>query len=308
MIDRYRNYRPERPVPTPRKKSRRGLYIFVAIILISVGGKAIIGRNADKEDSAPQPAKKSQAAESPKADPIKTTAWHELSQQMNTIIEENSAFDISVAVIDINNNTKANYGIQESFAGASTTKVLTAVAFLQDVEAKRHTLTESLSGATAETHINRMINVSDNNSWAVLNQAVTSQGLESFARSIGITSYRYNGNTVTTTDMALLLQKLYKGQLLNREHTKLLYEAMQNTNNETMIPVVTPKGAQLYHKYGQLEDRLHDVAIIDYKERPISLAIYTKGGAADGSNYGARAALVQKLAEAVVTNIYSSSD
>src|SRR5690606_3435621 len=107
-------------------------------------------------------------------------------------------------------------------------------------------------------------NVSDNNSWAVLNQAVTSQGLESFARSIGITSYRYNGNTVTTTDMALLLQKLYKGQLLNREHTKLLYEAMQNTNNETMIPVVTPKGAQLYHKYGQLEDRLHDVAIIDY--------------------------------------------
>jgi len=112
---------------------------------------------------------------------------------------------------------------------------------------------------------------------------------------------------MTSSDQALLLSKLYKQELLNESNTRLLLSFMQNTNNEDMIPVVKPNGSTLYHKYGQLDDRLHDSAIVVYKNRPIVLVIYTKGGASDGSNYASRTKLIQSIAQSVFTTIYSES-
>ena len=149
-----------------------------------------------------------------------------------------------------------------------------------------------------------MINRSDNNSWAVLNSAVGHARLDSYAQANGIGSYKYIGNLMTASDQAQLLSKLYNRQLLNEEHTKLLLSFMQNTNNEEMIPKVTP-GGTLYHKYGQLEDRLHDSAILNYKDRPLVLVIYTKGSG-DGNVYSERITLIQNIAQTIFDTIYSS--
>lgn len=80
---------------------------------------------------------------------------------------------------------------------------------------------------------------------------------------------------------------------------------MQNTNNEDLIPRVKPSGATLYHKYGQLEGRLHDAAIIDYEGRPIVLVVYTKGdNTTDSAVLASRTKLIQDLAQVVFKNIY----
>jgi beta-lactamase class A len=107
---------------------------------------------------------------------------------------------------------------------------------------------------------------------------------------------------MTSSDQAEILSKLYQGKLLNKAHTDLLLSFMQNTNNEDMIPKVNP-GGTLYHKYGQLEDRLHDSAIINYKNRPIVLVIYTKG-LGDGNIYSSRIQLIQTIATTAFTTIY----
>jgi hypothetical protein len=62
----------------------------------------------------------------------------------------------------------------------------------------------------------------------------------------------------------------------------------------------------LYHKYGQLEDRLHDVAIVEFEGRPIVLTIYTKGGTDTTANYTFRTTLVRSLAKAVFDNVYAT--
>jgi beta-lactamase class A len=164
-----------------------------------------------------------------KADPIASTTWNDLSQQINAVIAEHGDLDISVAIIDIATNTSANYGIQDSFAGASTTKVLTAAAYLDAVENGERKLTASINGTTAKQQISNMTNQSDNNAWAALNQNLSYTTIEEYAASIGITSYKAKNNVITASDEALLLQKLYQRALLNEENTTLLLSYMQKT-------------------------------------------------------------------------------
>jgi beta-lactamase class A len=305
MIDRYRNYQPYRPAAPRRKKRRSGLSTLVVVALLVFGGKTVWGKIQSSQspkpaaNSTPKPAKKVLA------EPIPSTTWSDLNQKVNVLINQNPGLDISVAVIDISSSTKANYGIQDNFAGASTTKVLTAAAYLNAVENGSRSLTKTISGKSAKEHLRLMINKSDNNSWAALNSDLTYTKIKAFAHSLGISSYNPTKNLITASDEALLLQKLYSGNLLSDTNKKLLLSYMQNTNNEDMIPKVSPSGAKLYHKYGQLEDRLHDAAILDYKDRPLVIVIYTKGGASDGSNYTTRTKLVKDLAQTIIDTIYA---
>lgn len=306
MVDRYRNYQPRyTQLREPKKKHhKRWLLLFVIAALV-VGGKTLTSNAEPTKEDSPAPA----AAQKPKpvikADPISSTTWNDLGVKINALIAEQPKLDISVAVIDLNSNTSANYGIQDNFAGASTTKVLTAVAYLKKVEDGSRTLTQKVNGTAAQQQIKLMINQSNNDSWAALNKNLTYTALEAYAKSIGINSYKSKANTITASDEALLLKKLYKDELINAEHKALLLSYMQNTNNEAMIPKVLPAGATLYHKYGQLEDRLHDAAIIDYKQQPIVVVIYTKGGASDGSNYQTRVQLIQQFAQTVFDTVYT---
>ena len=310
MIDRYRNYQPISRRPSepkkPRHKGRRRLLTLSVLIALCVFGYFKITNSQDKsatnETPKPAPVVKTKVT----ATPIPATAWSDVEAQVNAAIVANPDLNIGVSIIDSKTNTKVDYGSQEAYAGASTTKVLTAAAFLHQVEQGKYTLQTMFSGRTAQEHIRLMLNRSNNESWATLNNAVGTSALTQYARDNGINSYNYVGNLMKPSDQALLLQKVYKRELVNDEHTKLMLSYMQNTNNEDMIPVVTPVDAVLYHKYGQLEDRLHDGAIIEYKKRPLILVIYTKGGATNGSIYGTRIALIQSIAKSVIDTFYTA--
>ncbi len=304
MIDRYRNYQPRRVARRPQRKKHRGLFVFVCAAVLFTGGRTVWSKIQSPPSSKPTTNSTPKPEKKITAEPIASSTWNDLNQNVTAVIDENSALDISVAVIDIGTNTKANYGIQDNFAGASTTKVLTAVTFLHEAEEGRQSITKSIGSKSAKEHLRLMINQSNNESWAALNRKLTGPTLESFAKSLGLSSYKYKTNTITASDAALLLQKLYSGDVINETNKKLLLSFMQKTNNEEMIPQVAPDGSTLYHKYGQLEDRLHDSAIIEYKDRPVIIVVYTKGGASDGSNYKTRTALVRELAKTVIDTIY----
>ncbi len=309
MIDRYRNYQPvSRRPPEPKKSRHRGrrrLLTLSILIALCVFGYFKITNGQDQSTTNDTP-KAAPVVKKVTATPIPATAWADIEAQVNAAIVANPDLNIGVSIIDSKTNTKVDYGSQEQYAGASTTKVLTAAAFLQQVEQGKYTLQTKLAGRTAQDHLRLMLNRSNNESWATLNTAVGYSALTQYARDNGINSYNYIGNLMKPSDQALLLQKVYKRELVNEEHTLLMLSYMQNTNNEDMIPVVTPTDATLYHKYGQLEDRLHDGAIIEYKKRPLILVIYTKGGATNGSIYGTRIALIQSIAKSVIDTFYTA--
>jgi len=238
-------------------------------------------------------------------EPIKDSTWSAIDTKVQAILATRPDLSIGVSVIDSKTGTQMNYGDQAPYHGASTTKVLTAAAFLHLVETGQYTLASTIDGNAAQEHLRLMLNRSDNNSWAALNSAVGHSELTAYARANGINSYNYVGNTMKPSDQALLLQKIFTGELLDEVHTKLLLSYMQNTNNEDMIPLAVPTGATFYHKYGQLDDRLHDGAIIAYKKRPLIIVIYTKGeGDTSGIVYASRTQLIREIATAVMTSFY----
>ncbi len=300
MIDRYRNYRPAQPIRKPKKKSKFGRYLFLLIILGGLGGFFLKNKLLSEPKTEVKATQKIKLKPKITAEPISSDRWDLLAQQMNILIGENPDLDISVAVIDVDSGTKANYGIQNNFAGASTTKVLTAVAYLNNVENGKYKLTSD-----GKNQLRLMLNQSDNTAWATLNQKIGYASLNQYAKSIGLSSYDYKQNIITAGDEALLLQKLYKRELLNDEHTTMILSDMQNTNNEAMLPKIIPEGATIWHKYGQLEDRLHDAGIINFNDRTIIIVVYTKGGASDGSNYRVRADLVGQFGKTVIDTLYS---
>ncbi len=286
----------------PRHRGRRILFVAIIAIGLYVGFMKL----NDSRISSQQSEEAKKASSQPVVKQIDQTVWDHINQVVAISVADNPSLDISVSLVDVKTNTARDFGAQETFAGASTTKVLTAVAYLKQVEEGKKTLDQDISGSTATHHLQQMINQSNNESWSALNRTVGHTELEAYAHSIGMGSYQFSGNTLQTKDEALLLAKLTRGELITKEHRAILYSYMQNTNNEDMISAVIPENAVVHHKYGELEDRLHDAAIIDYKNRPLVLVIFTKGVPATGKNYVVHTKLIQSVAENVFNIFYQN--
>ena len=102
--------------------------------------------------------------------------------------------------------------------------------------------------------------------------------------------------------MAHLLAELSEGRLLNQEHTEQLLSYMQDTNDEDLIPAAVPDTVTVFHKYGLLDDELHDAAILSSAEGSYVLVVYTKG--ADLSDVPQRTAVIHEITEAVTAALF----
>lgn len=211
--------------------------------------------------------------------------------------------DVGVSMIDLDTGTQTNIGEPAAFTAASTTKVLAAAAYLHQVEQGTHSLIETIDGQQAQTLLQKMINVSDNDAWHSIIEAVGEDNLQAYAQSIGLTSYQRDTNVITASDEAKLLQQLYNHKLINTAHTNLLLSFMQNTSNEDLIPSGLPSSATVYHKYGYLGGELHDAAIIVYNGHRIALTIYTKSSDDSLSDYNSRTTLFHQITSAALTYI-----
>jgi beta-lactamase class A len=217
------------------------------------------------------------------------------------IISANSQYQVGVALIDLGNGALHQYGVEEPFEAASTAKILTAAAYYQLVEAGRASLDDPLGDYTSGFQIREMVQDSDNDSWSLLMDAVGHSGLSTYAASIGVT-YDPEVNTLSTADMAHVLAQLYTGKLLDQEHTAQLLSYMQNTNDEDLIPAAVPANVTVFHKYGLLDDELHDAAILTEGAASYVLVIYTKG--ADLSDVPQRTAVIHDITGAVTAALF----
>jgi beta-lactamase class A len=221
-----------------------------------------------------------------------------MANTINGIISANSNIDMSVSLIDLSNDQAEHYGDTAAFTAASTTKVITAADFLQQVQDGQESLTETINGSTAEYEIQQMIVISDDNAWAALNTELGYSQLQSYAATIGAPSFQSVPNTVTSDDMAQVMAKLYEGKLLNASNTQLLLGYLKQANYRTYIVPAVPAGDTIYHKIGLYEDNVHDEAIITNGSKAFVIVIFTNGNGV--YNWPARAQIMQQITQAAL--------
>lgn len=217
------------------------------------------------------------AAAAVEPEPVKSLDYTDMSARINGVIAANPGMDIGVATVDLATGDTNTYGVKEVFVAASTAKLLTAIAYLHDVEQGQHTLTEKVGTRTAQTAMEAMIVDSDNEAWYDFNNVTLShEEMATYADRIGFTDYDPDRNTATATSLATLLGNLYQKRLLDEAHTNLLLSFMERAKEVQYIADTVPAGTKVYHKPGYLTDRMHDAAIVDDGKRPYVLVIFTK--------------------------------
>ncbi len=282
----------------------------------AVFAQATTGPTAPRGPAGPAPLIPATAAATPAGDPMPrdgdtipartvTPISAELAGRINALIAAYGSYDLGIALIDVSDGAVDGdvhaYGEPSGFVAASTGKILAAAALYHRVETGQGTLTDRLGSSTAGVQIRQMVQQSNNESWALILGVLGQRGLRDYAAGLGI-DYDRSVNALTPTDMARILALLYRGELLNPQHTAQLLSYMQNTNYETLIPAAVPPGVAVFHKYGLLSANLHDAAILARDDRAFVLVIYTRGRSL--SDMDARAEAIREVAGVVAEALF----
>jgi len=279
----------------------RLLALVLVVPLLAFAGWQLITRGSGSDIAADN------VAAMPEPEPVKSLDYTAMDATIQNVIAANPAMDIGIATVDIKTGDTKTYGVENAFVAASTAKLLTAVAYLHDVEQGKHTLDENIGGRTAEAALEALIVDSDNQAWADLNNVTMGhEELAAYAQTIGFTNYDVDKNTVTATSLATLLSNFYQKRLLNDDHTDLLLSYMERAKEVEYISSTAPAGTKVYHKPGYLSDRMHDAAILDNGERPYVLVIFTKARFGD-YNSTAGAAVFTQVATATYDTFLASN-
>jgi CubicO group peptidase (beta-lactamase class C family) len=95
-----------------------------------------------------------------------------LREQINGVINAYGDHQVGVALIDMADGQTYEYGARTKFVAASTAKILVAAAYYHLVESGSASLTAPLGGYAASFQIRQMVQYSNNESWALLRDAI----------------------------------------------------------------------------------------------------------------------------------------
>jgi beta-lactamase class A len=245
--------------------------VGIALFAVIVGGGAVVGNKVLYAIKGTD-GKVTSVMTGAKVQPVNDDV---MAATINSVISQ-SSLDISVSITDLDTTKSYHYGDDASYEAASTTKVLTAVMFLHQVEIGKAKMTDTIAGQKASAALQKLIVNSDNDAWDGFIAKLTFAGQEKYAHSLGLQSYKRIDNTVSSNDIALLLTQLYQNKLLNKADTDLLLGYMKQASERQYIVANVPSGVTVYHKVGYMEDRVHDAAIITNGKRSYVLTIFTK--------------------------------
>lgn len=188
----------------------------------------------------------------------------------------------AVVIIDVSDKGRgsANYNGSVQFTSASTYKLWVAYMMVRDVESGRRTWNSRINGTTWDNCFTKMIVNSDNvcpetylsaNGYDKLDQTVAKLGMS------GQTVFTPGNMRTSASDLALILQKLYKGELMNEENKNKLYGLMSRQQFRQGIPTGVGDKAVVYDKIGWLDEIVNDAAIVHGGKGDYILVIMTNG-------------------------------
>lgn len=128
-------------------------------------------------------------------------------------------------------------------------------------EIKGGTITLTVADA-----LNQMIVISHNLSALLLTEKIKLSAVAAFLKAAGLDNSKVGilgeDPTITASDLALFLEKLYKGELGNEENTKKMLNLLISQQLNDKIPKLLPAGTAVAHKTGEIEWFSHDGGIV----------------------------------------------
>ena len=203
----------------------------------------------------------------------------EVSQLLEEIeaITTNAVGEWGVVVCDLKSNECFGINQDEVFEAASVMKVLTACYLINRADRGELTLSQELQGKSLYEHTRLMINRSDNDSWYALSDFLGYGNIQKYGQELKMGKLSTQTNSFTPDDIALVLRKLYRGEIANKQPTELLLSLMKNTETENRIPAGVPEGVVVYHKSGTFGHLIHDAGIVMHLKNPFVLVVMGKG-------------------------------
>ncbi len=215
-----------------------------------------------------------------------------LEQKLTALAAKNPKLEAEAFFIDLDNGAYVNIKGDAPIAAASTIKIPVLVAFFQDVDAGKIHLDELLtmkkelitSGSgtmqyqqvgkkfTALETATQMIVISDNTATSMLIERLGGKAaLNQRFQQWGLSGTIINNvlpdlegtNTTSPRDLANLLIRVHRGELVSMKSRDRLLEIMSKTKNRSLLPQGLEKEAMISHKTGDIGTVLGDAGIID---------------------------------------------
>lgn len=218
--------------------------------------------------------------------------------------------DVGVVVKDLNNDKwilKLNE--EKVFQSASTIKIPIMVEILRQVEMGKCSLVEktkiddkdkvdfsiiselSVGEYSILDLITLMIIISDNTATNLLIDLAGYDSINNLLEGLSLKNTHLNRkmmdfqaikegrkNTTTPTDMAIILEKIYRSEILNKEHSKLALDIMKRQLHRDAIPRYLREDTLIAHKTGELDGLNHDIGIVYTEKKDYIIGVFTENG------------------------------
>jgi len=148
-------------------------------------------------------------------------------------------------------------------------------------------LTPGVTRVTNRDLAQFMVAVSDNTAANILSDRVGKDNVNAMLRGLSLTktvlrrkmmdfaaAKRGEENVSTPQEMALLLEAIYKGKILNKELNAQFIKQL-STLKESYLPHDLPAGVQVANKPGNLQNVRTDSGIVFVKDRPFAMSVMT---------------------------------
>ena len=188
-----------------------------------------------------------------------------------------------VSVVDLSNaGTLVDIDSSQVFASASTYKLFVAHSMVTAVELGEMTWDSPLNGMTLQQCLTTMIVDSDNEcpkAWLMRDNGAGYDKVTQQANALGAknTTLHYLDVRTTSADLALILTKLYRGEIWNDDDRDMVIGLMKRQQYRSGIPAGIGGNGTVADKVGFRDSYLHDAGIVYSGKGDYAFVIMTSG-------------------------------
>ncbi len=132
------------------------------------------------------------------------------------------------------------------------------------------------SSYSIKTLARLMMEKSDNTAAYILGSHIVGlKKIQNLVNSWDLTQTDMVENKSSVKDMSILMIKMYHGEITTPPLTTEMMGFMDKSDFDDRIPAGLPENVKFYHKTGDEIGKIHDAGIIDLKNRPYFLGVFT---------------------------------
>jgi len=144
--------------------------------------------------------------------------------------------------------------------------------------------TEGVVTYTVGVALEKMITISDNYAALLLSERVGNSTIQQWLTNNGFSaSFLGSPPKTTASDIALFLEKLYNGQLIDKTYSQKMIDLLKKQKLNNKLPKYLPEDSVIAHKTGELGGYTHDAGIVYTDKNTYSIVLLSVGENPDGA-------------------------